>query len=66
MCEVDVLDHHRFCDEFSHLVHRRSTVTKTLSRSLKSMEEKFETIKTFCLSVTFIMQLSIMVNFSSV
>ena len=34
MCEVDVFEHHRFCDEFSHLVNAcfvatRRTLLKT-------------------------------------
>ena len=28
MCEVDVFEHHRFCDEFSHLVNACFVATK--------------------------------------
>ena len=36
--EVDVFEHPRFCDEFSHLVNRSFVSTASLSWSLTSME----------------------------
>ena len=30
MLEVDVLKHHRFCDEFSHLVYKRFVASASL------------------------------------
>ena len=59
MCEVDVFEHHRFCDEFSHLVRILFVETLTLSWSFSLMEKMFERIETFLRIVTYIMQLSI-------
>ena len=36
-CAVDVFEHPRFCDEFSHVVNTSFVSTATLSRSLSSM-----------------------------
>ena len=36
-CAVDVFEHPRFCDEFSHVVNKSFVSTATLSRSLSSM-----------------------------
>ena len=47
MLEVDVFEHHRFCDEFSHLVKRRFVATLTLWWSLNSIEYKFKMFERF-------------------
>ena len=49
MCEVDVFAHHRFCDEFSHLVNKRFVATELSTevplewnRCLKRFKRAFE------------------------
>ena len=59
MCEVDVFEHPRFCNEFSHLVNSRFLDTETLRGSLTSMEWMFEMIETFSLIFTMVIKLSI-------
>ena len=35
MCEVDVFEHHRFCDEFSHLVNACFVATRRMFSSVE-------------------------------
>ena len=63
--EVDVFDHLRFCDEFSHLVTLRFVANSSLPWSHISMKLMFEMSYTFCGSVTFIIQLPRIFFFSS-
>ena len=44
VCEVDVFEHHRFCDEFSHLLYYTCFVAKLASASFSSMEKMFKGI----------------------
>ena len=55
--EVDISEHPRFYDEFSHLVTLRFVANSTLCWIHISMEWMFEMIQTFFGSVTFIIQL---------
>ena len=50
VCEVDVFDHPRFCDEFSHLVNKHVEEPATLCWSLNWMKYTFETIKNILLN----------------
>ena len=47
VCEVDVVEHPRFCDEFSHLMNRRLLLIESLCSGLISMEYMFERFLTF-------------------
>ena len=44
LCEVDVFEHHRFCDEFSHLVNGCFVATRRLCWRLNFMEYMFQMI----------------------
>ena len=50
VCEVDVFDHPRFCDEFSHLVNKHVEEPASLCWSLNWMKYTFETIKNILLN----------------
>ena len=63
MCKEDVFEHHRFCDEFSHLVNRYFMAISTLYGILSLIEQIIERIQRPFISFPFIMQLSMMVNF---
>ena len=56
--EVDVFEHPRFCDEFSHLMTGHFVANSTLCWRLSSIERMFELIQTFCYSVKVIIELS--------
>ena len=44
MCEVDVFEQPRFCDDFSHLVNMHFAATASLCLKPTSMEKMFETM----------------------
>ena len=63
MFEVDVFEHPRFWDEFSHLVNGRFVATPDHCRCLISAKSTFETCLKSCCIVSSVISYSITFSF---